>query len=167
MNDKPSAFEAHLEAIPPEAEWVEDLQQDELTDALQRLLQVAPHVREALARQTQLTATDVEIFEHLMAEPLGPAELSRRLHLTTAAASIALDRLESAGHVTRLPHPEDGRRQMVVPTPSGMASVFTTLQPMLTELVQAGDDLSPRQRAVVAAYLNKVTQALQATIDRD
>jgi DNA-binding MarR family transcriptional regulator len=167
MDDKPSAFEPHLEPIPAEAEWVEDLYQDRLSDSLQRLLQVAPHVRAALARQTDLTATDVEIFEQLMGEPLGPAELARRVHLTTAAASIALDRLEEAGHVTRKAHPDDGRRQMVVPTTSGMASVFSALQPMLIELEKAGEPLTKRQREVVADYLDRVTAALQATIDRD
>jgi DNA-binding MarR family transcriptional regulator len=167
MNDKPTAFEAHLEPIPAEAKWVENLVQDDLSDALQRLLQVAPHVRGALARQTDLTGTDVEIFEHLLAEPLGPAELARRVHLTTAAASIALDRLEEAGHVVRRTHPDDGRKQMVVPTTSGMASVFAAIQPMLIALEQAGSPLTTRQRRVVADYLDRVTAALQETIDRD
>jgi DNA-binding MarR family transcriptional regulator len=166
MDSKPSAFEPHLEPIPTEAEWVEDLYQDRLSDSLQRLLQIAPHVRGALARQTDLTATDVEIFEHLMGEPLGPAELARRVHLTTAAASIALDRLEDAGHVVRRAHPDDGRKQMVVPTTGGMASVFAALQPMLGDLEQASEPLTKRQREIVASYLDRVTSALQATIDR-
>jgi len=166
MNDKAPKLSPHLDPLPAEATWVAERPDDALSDALRRVLQVAPHVRPALARQTDLAPTDVEIFEHLLAEPLGPAEVARRLHLTTAAASIAIDRLETAGHVSRKPHPDDGRKHLAVPTTSGMASVFAALQPLLADLDAAGASLTPRQRAVVVEYLDRVTAALEAAIDR-
>ena len=167
MNDSPAGLSPHLGPLPPEATWASERRPDALGDALQELLRVATHVRPALAQRLGMTPTEVEVFEHLIAEPLGPAEVARRVHRTTAATSMAVDRLEAAGHVHREPHPNDGRRQMVVPTPTGMASVFSAIGPMVAALDAAGEQLSPRQREAVTAYLRDVTEALRHVIEGD
>ncbi len=42
--------------------------------------------------------------------PLSPAELARRIGMTTGATSVLVDRLETAGHVTRHRESSDRRR---------------------------------------------------------
>jgi DNA-binding MarR family transcriptional regulator len=50
---------------------------------------------------------------------LSPADLEREMLLPQYNVSRLVDRLESAGHVARLPHPEDARRQVLRITKSG------------------------------------------------
>ena len=52
---------------------------------------------------------------------LRPLELERRTLLAQYNASRLIDRMEKAGLVERLPHPEDGRGQLVAITPEGRA----------------------------------------------
>src|SRR5215813_5877753 len=52
---------------------------------------------------------------------LRPLELERRTLLTQYNASRLIDRMEKAGLVERLPHPEDGRGQLVAITAEGRA----------------------------------------------
>jgi DNA-binding MarR family transcriptional regulator len=48
-----------------------------------------------------------------------PGELTVELHMTTSNVSAALRTLETAGTVTRRPHPDDGRRVVVEVTDAG------------------------------------------------
>ena len=80
---------------------------------------------------------------------MGPADLARRLGVTTAASSGIVDRLTSRGHVVRVPHASDGRRTDVTITESGAAEVVGHLTPMFTalhELDSALDDDAARGR---------------------
>lgn len=52
---------------------------------------------------------------------LRPLELERRTLLAQYNASRLIDRMEKAGLVARLPHPEDGRGQLVAITNEGRA----------------------------------------------
>ena len=52
---------------------------------------------------------------------LRPLELERRTLLAQYNASRLIDRMEKAGLVARLPHPEDGRGQLVAITAEGRA----------------------------------------------
>jgi DNA-binding MarR family transcriptional regulator len=52
---------------------------------------------------------------------LRPGELERRTLLAQYNASRLIDRMETAGLVSRAAHPEDGRGQFVASTPEGRA----------------------------------------------
>jgi DNA-binding MarR family transcriptional regulator len=52
---------------------------------------------------------------------LRPLELERRTLLAQYNASRLIDRMEKAGLVVRLPHPEDGRGQLIAITTEGRA----------------------------------------------
>jgi DNA-binding MarR family transcriptional regulator len=104
-------------------------------------------------------------MEHLMAEPMGPVELSRRLDLTSAAATVLLHRLEGSGHIERRPHPTDRRRQVVVPRPEGMVAVFRELRPMIEGLDRVAAGFDPAERAVIARYLAGVVEVLRHTVE--
>lgn len=134
-------------------------------DALHELLEVADLVRPALAKRLDMGINDLRAMEHLVREPLGPVELAHRLEMTSAAATVLLDRLEHAGHVRREAHPSDARRRIVQVTGHGLASALREIRPMVEELDAAAIGLSAAERDVVRRYLAAVTDALRRTID--
>ena len=90
--------------LPAGLAWAAQRSPDPPSEAVREVLALAPEVRLAWARRLRWTATDVVGMEHALFEPLGPVELGRRVHLTSAAATLLVDRLERAGHVRREPH---------------------------------------------------------------
>ncbi|MGF1646704.1 MAG: hypothetical protein ACFCVF_07280 [Kineosporiaceae bacterium] len=54
---------------------------------LQAVLRLAALARPALADRLGISLNEVWAVEHLMAEPMGPVELSRRLDITSASAT--------------------------------------------------------------------------------
>ncbi|MDP2014290.1 MAG: MarR family transcriptional regulator [Actinomycetota bacterium] len=144
--------------------WVDQWQPSSPLTALQELLALAPRVRQAVADRLQLHVGDLLAIEHLVAEPIGPVELSRRIGLTSAAATVAVDRLQERGHVVREADPKDGRRTRVVVTESGRADVFAELLPMFQALASASQDLSERDSEVVEAFLNRAADAMRSLL---
>jgi DNA-binding MarR family transcriptional regulator len=117
----------------------------------------------SVARALGLAPNDVWALEHLLADgPLGPAELARRLAMTTASATVLLDRLEAAGHVERRPHPTDRRRLSVAPTEQADRDAYRAIAPFVKELDAAEAALTPEEREAVARYLDRITAALTA-----
>jgi DNA-binding MarR family transcriptional regulator len=137
----------------------------EVADALNAVLNAMPDLRAAVAHRLGLNVTEVDAMQHLMSEPIGPVELSRRLHMTSASATVLVDRLEEAGHVVREPDPNDGRRRVVRPTQQGTLAVYEQIQPLVADLVDVEASLSARERRAVAAYLGRVLDVLRAHTD--
>lgn len=142
----------------PEAPWPSS----SVALLLYDVLHLTAETRAGMARRLGLNPSEVDAMEHLMAEPMGPVELSRRLHMTSASATVLVDRLEEAGHVRRESDPLDRRRRVVRPTEQGVASVFAQVAPLVTDLVGAEEPLSARERAAVEGYLERVLEVLRA-----
>lgn len=142
----------------PETPWPSS----RVAELLYDVLHVTAETRAAMARRLELNPSEVDAMEHLMAQPMGPVELSRRLHMTSASATVLVDRLEEAGHVLREADPLDRRRRVVRPTSQGVQSVYAELVPLITDLVGAEQPLSARERAAVEAYLERVLDVLRA-----
>lgn len=150
----------HPETAPPHG-W----RTSEVSEALYAVLNAMPDLRAALAHRLGLNVSEVDAMQHLMTEPVGPVELSRRLHMTSASATVLVDRLEEAGHVVREPDPSDGRRRVVRPTQQGAVAVYDQIGPLVSDLVDAEDALTARERRAVAAYLARVLGVLHAHTD--
>ena len=142
----------------------EGWKQTETLTRLRELVNVAAQVRPAVATRAGLSASELVALEHLFAEPLGPAELSRRLQVTSAATSQILDRLGHRGHVEREAHPTDGRRTVVRLTDSGRAEVLEHLMPMFRALAEMDADLEDREREAVSRYLLRATAAFRSVL---
>lgn len=130
--------------------------------ALDELVQVAGATTDSLARRARLSHTELDAMRHLMQQDIGPAELARSLHVTSAAATGIVDRLESRGHVQRAAHPSDRRRTRVEVTESGRQEVLSLLSPMFQGLARADAELSPTDREMVTRFLRSATRAMQA-----
>jgi DNA-binding MarR family transcriptional regulator len=131
-------------------------------DALQELVDVAGQVPHEVARKAGLSVSELHSLRHLMTAPMGPVELARELGGTSAASSGIVDRLVGRGHAQRRPHPDDGRRTVVVITESGRLEVFTRLAPMFSGLAEIDSSLTDDERVLVERYLRGATAAMRA-----
>lgn len=137
---------------------------EDLSERLRRLAWAQFELNLALARVLEMGANDLWALERLRVEgPLGPVELGNRLGgMRSASATALVDRLEAAGHVERRRHPSDRRRLIVVPTEQADAAGYEAFAPLDAELVRAAADLTPEERAAVARYLDRVTEAMNS-----
>ena len=135
-------------------------------EALRQVVAAGLRVRHTVARAAGITETDLLTLEHLVAGPVGPADLGRLLDVSTAASTGIVDRLAARGHVERRPHPSDRRRTEVHLTDSGRAEVRTHLVPMFAALRRLEEQLDPAERDVVRRYLEGALDAFETVAGR-
>lgn len=133
--------------------------------ALRTLVTTGARVNHVVARRAGISDTELVTLEHLSREEIGPAEVARRLEVSTAAATGIVDRLVARGHVERRPHPADRRRTELVLTDSGRAEVVAHLLPMFVALERLDRELPDEERAVVERYLRGATVAFEQVLD--
>lgn len=149
------------ESKPPFEGW----QQTRTLDLLRELTKVAGEVAPTVAARAGLSLSELLALEHLMAGPLGPVEVGRRLKVTSAATTGIVDRLVGRGHAARSPHPSDRRRTEVRITDSGRAEVLGYLMPMFRGLAAVDAELEDEHREAVERYLAGVTAAFRSVLD--
>ena len=132
--------------------------------ALRELLTTGARVNHVVARRAGISDTELVTLEHLSREQIGPAEVARRLEVSTAAATGIVDRLVSRGHVERRPHTVDRRRTELVLTDSGRGEVVGHLLPMFVALDQLDRGFTPEEREVVERYLRGAIQAFEQVL---
>lgn len=129
----------------------------EATRLLREFLEVSEMFERALGAELEVNATDLEAMEHLlMSGPLGPSELARRLGISTASTTTAIDRLVALGHVTREPNPHDRRGVLVVPQQASRERAMGRLMPMILGLDAELNDFTEDEQAAITLYLRKV-----------
>ena len=141
----------------PESNDVRGPQVHEATRLLREFLEVSDLFERSLGAELEVNATDLEAMEHLlMSGPLGPSELARRLGISTASTTTAIDRLVALGHVTREPNPRDRRGVLVVPQEASRARAMGRLMPMIMGLDAELDDFTEEEQAAITLYLRRV-----------
>ena len=134
-----------------------------LAEQLRRLGYALHESQLAMAATLGIGLTDLHAVERVMLDgALGPAELGAALGVRPASVTALVDRLERSGHVVRTPHPTDRRRQVLQPTGKAQTDGWAAIAPLVAGLVDAAADLDDGQRAAVALYLERVTEALRA-----
>jgi DNA-binding MarR family transcriptional regulator len=135
---------------------------EDVGTALRRLLQAGREMHTAMAHRLDLRMIDLQAIDHVVTaeEPLGPVELARRLGIRSASASVLVDRLVDAGHLARVPDPDDGRRTRLVATDHARHEARRALEPLLAELGALTDDLDAHAEAVVVDFLRRATAAM-------
>jgi DNA-binding MarR family transcriptional regulator len=129
----------------------------EATHLLREFLEVSELFGHSLGAELAVNATDLEAMEHLlMSGPLGPSELARRLGISTASTTTAIDRLVALGHVTREPNPNDRRGVLVVPQEASRARAMGRLMPMILGLDAELDNFSDDEQEAITLYLQRV-----------
>lgn len=134
-------------------------------EAVQVLDDALDRTHHRLKSAVEMNASDVSTLRMLVIrERQGtrttPQDIAEHLRLSTATVTTLLDRLASAGHVRRTPHPAD-RRSRIVELTDRARSTFRhhfggELQAM-REVIEARDDADLE---VVTAFLGDLSAAL-------
>ena len=135
--------------------------------ALRDLMTAGARINHVVARRAGLSESELVTLEHLSREQIGPAEVARRLEVSTAAATGIVDRLVARGHVERQPHPGDRRRTELVLTDSGRSETVGHLMPMFVALDRLDRGFSADERVVVERYLAGAVKALEQVLGED
>ena len=133
--------------------------------ALRDLVTTGARVNHVVARRAGLSESELVTLEHLSREQIGPAEVARRLEVSTAAATGIVDRLVARGHVERRPHAADRRRTELVITDSGRGEVVGHLMPMFAALDRLDRSFDAEERAVVERYLRGAVEAFEQVLE--
>ena len=148
-------------AAPPWVERGQEPQQPPTLRALRDLVNAGSRVTHAVSRRAGLSESELVTLEHLSREQIGPAEVARRLEVSTAAATGIVDKLVSRGHVERRPHEVDRRRTELHITDSGRGEIIGHLMPMFAALDRHDASFSEEEKAVVERYLRGATDAFE------
>ncbi len=139
-----------------------------LTHSLRAVLNSFTELQRHVAAQLGLGLNDVAALEHLVRRSeLGPADIASILRITTASATVLVDRLENAGHVQRRSHPQDRRRKLLIVTEHAQAEVFRALKPLFDMHEEIDQHYSEDERAVIESYLRRVSQSYDAHVYGD
>jgi DNA-binding MarR family transcriptional regulator len=124
---------------------------------LREILNLSADFEADVAAALSVNRTDFDAMQHLVQSgALSPSEIARRLGVTTAAATAIVDRLVTAGHASREPHPTDRRGVLVKPTPSSAARAMGHIEPLILGVDRVLDDYTPEEQATITGYLRRV-----------
>jgi DNA-binding MarR family transcriptional regulator len=135
----------------------------DLAMAVRRLDLMMSQMHLEMSERLGLSAAELLALAHLSLDgPLGPTELTHRLHMTTGAMTALLDRLAERDYVVREPHQTDRRRIAIRLTASGRERIFGHVHGMASAVVTASQRLDPEQRRTVAEYIEEVSGVVSA-----
>ncbi|MBB3665215.1 DNA-binding MarR family transcriptional regulator [Prauserella sediminis] len=132
------------------------------------LIRLATPVGHRLARDLALSLNDLTALHHLVGRPpLGPADLGKRLGMSSASATVLVDRLEQAGYARRERDPHDRRRVVVTVTAATEQRSLAAVAPLVEAITKISTELDATTRQAVTHYLSQVVQAMQAFVDHE
>jgi DNA-binding MarR family transcriptional regulator len=144
------------------------------TDAATEILARMRRVRDAdiafalqLRQQLGLSGNDlaaVTLIQHCEAKgtKAHAKDIAHQLGVTSAAATIIVDRLVALGHVARADDPADGRQRILSLTPSTCALLESATQEADRALAELAATLSTRERTRLTTLLDAVAEILDA-----
>jgi DNA-binding MarR family transcriptional regulator len=131
--------------------------------AVRRLDLMMSQMHLEMCERLGLSAGELLALAHLSVDgPLGPTELTHRLHMTTGAMTAMLDRLAERDFVVREPHATDRRRVVVRLTADGRDHIFTHVHGVADQVVAISQKLDAEKRRAIAQYIEEVSGALAA-----
>jgi len=116
-----------------------------------------------IAKAAGLNPRDLAVLDVLHADgPATPRVIATRTGIHPATLTAILARLESAGHVSRTPHPDDARSAQIAITPAtrnDLAARFTDIDQRLLERIAR---LDHDEMVSAAIFLSDITLALRS-----
>ncbi|MCU1573268.1 MAG: MarR family transcriptional regulator [Micrococcaceae bacterium] len=126
---------------------------------LRELMLATQDVQKRLGSRLQVNPTDLEVLQLLILQgPLSPTVLARSLGISTAAATVATDRLVRDGHVSREPHPTDRRSLLVVPQEDSVRQALDYLRPLVEGTDALLAQYSSAEQVAITDYLERAIQ---------
>ena len=138
----------------------------EASTLLREILNLTSDFEVTVSNALSVNRRDLDAMQHLIQNgPLSPTEIAHRLGVTTAAATVIVDRLTAVGHVTRQPHPTDRRGVLVVPNPDSVRQAMGRIMPLIMGVDRTLDDFSASEQAAITEYLRRVVELYKEQID--
>lgn len=175
MDDTGSMFDVRV--LDPDGQLVdrtglagEDIDQiSELMTAMARLREVEQQLREAAQRYMRLNQTDMLALQYLIVarnrhQTVTPGQLTRHLGITTASTTKMLDRLEHAGHISRVAHPTDRRAVAIEINPETALVARETVGRQQAYRFGPAAALDRDDRRVVIDFLKATAEALEQAL---
>lgn len=157
--------ETHIDAFAAEDPRGMHIAGDVIGRQLQQIAILTRETALHLSTAMGINQTDLALMEQLITHgPLSPNELATRLSVTTAGVTLVIDRLERAGHVTRVRQQDDKRRVLVHPVPASVAQTYRHIAPMLNGLDAVLSALSGNERTTIEHFLQQVIAVYQSTL---
>lgn len=130
--------------------------------AIRRFLGSAARTDAEMASRLGLHSTDLDTLDLVFSspEPVTPNRVAQYLGLTSGAATGAIDRIEKAGYVRRVPNPNDRRGAIVEPLKGRAEEVLSIYHGFIGHYQRALETVPVED--VLAA-----TRLLQALADSD
>lgn len=124
-----------------------------------------------LAQWMDLPTSDANALGHITwsadgGHPLSPAQLSRRIGMTSGATSVLLGRLEAAGHITRERSQDDLRRVHLHPTDAARERTRAFVAFAGAEIGAALRAADPDELRHVLAFLHRMIEGNRAANER-
>lgn len=144
----------------------EELSQiSEIMGALGRLREAELRLTEASQRYMRLGRTDMRALHFLIVAQHGetlvtPGAIARHLGISSASTTKLLDRLETAGHIVRVPHPSDRRARVIRVTDEAREAAMQTVGKVQARRVRAAAKLTSAERAAVIRFLDDMTEQI-------
>ncbi|WP_419818167.1 MarR family transcriptional regulator [Glaciibacter flavus] len=157
--------------VASDAGYVEESYLRRVTRAHQRLHSATEEVSSQFAAANSLHRVDLEALLAVMnaeqaGSPLTPGQLGSAVHLSSAATTGLIDRLEKAGHLERRRDAVDRRRVHLHYADHAMRMAegfFRPLGEVTTDLMR---QYTPEQLDLILGYLDKAADGMSAHADR-
>jgi DNA-binding MarR family transcriptional regulator len=120
---------------------------------------------QAVAARVGLHPTDLKVVSLLAQNgDMKAGQLAEHTGLTTGAITFIIDRLESAGYVRRVRHPEDRRSILVAlqqEQTMRVAKFFTSMEQVMERV---GDHYTNEELVIIVDFITRANEAIQQAI---
>jgi DNA-binding MarR family transcriptional regulator len=131
--------------------------------ALRRILRVTELNARKLADQSELTASQLLLMQHVARTGKAlPSAIARAIDLKQATVTVLVNKLEDAGLVTRRRDTEDRRRVWIELTEPGRAALESSPDLLQNRFERGFKRLDEWEQAMIIATLERVASILDA-----
>lgn len=132
---------------------------------IREVLKLAQEFEAQLGSALGCNPTDLAAMRHLIESgPMTPTELAARLGVSTAAATMVVDRLGALGHASRAPHETDRRKVVIVPAEASIEAAVAELMPFFVGVAELVAKLGDGDRRVVEAFLDGLLEVYRGVV---
>lgn len=138
----------------------------DLTAALTRLEAAMGALRGRLRERLSVSGSDLTVLQFIARAEAAERkvrvkDLVSHLGLTSPAVTGTIDRLERAGHLCRVPNPDDGRSRFIELTPETQRAYASAMDSTNEHLHELLSSFSERDRVKYVRVINRVIEALE------
>ncbi len=122
-------------------------------------------MRRAMSERMEMNVSDIQALRSVVAgersgHPATPRQISTELGISTASTTKLVDRLVSAGHIRRIPHPSDRRSVTLTATPNAHREIGNWLSAMHEQMGRVVRSFSPEELSHIERFLNEMSEVL-------